>query len=123
MGTSLSSMWRDFEKEKPLGYRSVFVWVDLEMNKIKKLEQEIQELKSLVLQLQSQMLALSLSRPFVITAPPNTLPNVQPGITPTPWPPYTPYIGDPPGWQGTSTVGVVSKAEISGSSNQDSRCC
>lgn len=89
------------------------------MNKIKKLEQEIQELKSLVLQLQSQMLALSLSRLLVVTAPP----NAQPNISIPSWPPYTPYIGDPPGWQGTSTVGVVSKEEVSGSSNQISRCC
>ena len=113
-------MWRDFEKEKSLGCHSVFVWVDLEMrmSKIKKLEKEIQELKDAIFQLQSQMLALTLSRPLPMTVPPISLPNVPT----TKWPPYTPYIGDvPPGWQGTITCGI--KTGVSGSSNQDSRCC
>lgn len=112
-------MWRDFEKEKSLGRRSVRVQVGVEMSKIKKLEKEIQDLKDLVLQLQGQVIALQARGPFVISPQPISLPGIQ---TSPPWMPDRPYIGDPlPGSGPTITCGA--KAEISGSSNQISRCC
>ncbi|HXQ38705.1 MAG TPA: hypothetical protein VN843_32185 [Anaerolineales bacterium] len=45
------------------------------MSKLKKLEQDIQALKDLVLQLQAQIIALQV-RGAVITAPPITVPQI-----------------------------------------------
>lgn len=116
-------MWRDFEKEKSLGHRSVPVQVGVEMSKIKKLEKEIQDLKDLVLQLQSTVIALQARGPFVISPQPLALPQIQ--TTPPntmPWIPDRPYIGDPPPGTGP-TITCGTKSEVSGCSNQISRCC
>lgn len=53
-------MWRDFEKEKPLGHRSVFVRMDLEINKgrpmdINKILAEVGKLYLEVVQLREQL--------------------------------------------------------------------
>lgn len=116
-------MWRDLEKEKSLGRSRVRLWVDLEMSKIKKLEQEIQELKNRIIELQSQMLALQVARPITVVpmpAPPS--PGIQPAVPQEPWSPNRPYIGDPV-HPYAPTITCGSKTEISGISNQISRCC
>ena len=66
----------------------------------KQMESRIAQLEKTVMELQSQLLTLSL-RGYISVPVPNTVPNTNPITTPVPalptWPPYMPYIGDPPG--------------------------
>lgn len=103
----------------------------VEVNKVKKLELEIQKLKDLVLQLQSQVIMLQ-ARDTTILMPPITVPPIQttPSIpVPTTWSPFGPFIGDtPPMWQGTQKPTIICGEVISGNSTnsanntQVSRC-
>jgi hypothetical protein len=81
----------------------------------KQMEDRIAQLEKTVMELQSQLLTLSL-RGYISVPVPNTVPNTNPITTPAPAiptrPPYMPYIGDPPGvGHGTTlTCGTQSSA-------------
>jgi hypothetical protein len=77
------------------------------------------ELLARIVTLEKQVADL-LARPWIITvtAPPLspvTVPPYNPVPVPTapviPWPPYTPYIGDPPGG-GTTTCSAATPKEL-----------
>lgn len=91
------------------------------MSRIKKLEQEIQELKDLILQLQSQVIALQ-ARGVITITPQVPMPVVVPAIPTIPpsWPPYEPYVGDVPPGLGNPTI--TWGTTISGNNTQVSRC-
>jgi len=79
----------------------------------KQMEERIAQLEKRVMELQSQLLTLSLRGGYTFV--PITVPNTDPSHVPAPntipsWPPYTPYIGDPPGGNTTITCGTQSSA-------------
>jgi hypothetical protein len=71
------------------------------MSRFKDLEKEVGDLKKQIEELRAQVLTLAMRPPTFVSVPnPNlSLPVFPPvKISPIPsWPPYAPYIGDPPG--------------------------
>jgi len=72
--------------------------MDLEMNKLRKLELEVAKLKDVIIDLQQQVLRLQPIFVPQIQTIIGTAPSANPPTIPQwpKWPPYYPYIGDSP---------------------------
>lgn len=111
MATALCSLRRASFKEESVGRCRVYLWMDLEMNKVKKLEAEIQKLREEIEQLRKDLLAISLRTSIFI---PCVVPSpiLAPSPNTQPMRPNRPYIGDPiPLYGPTITCGSSLQAQ------------
>ena len=74
----------------------------------KQMEERIAQLEKTVMELQSQLLTLSLRGGYTFVPAPNPVTIPVPAL-PT-WPPYTPHIGDSPGGGSMITCGTQTGA-------------